>query len=153
MLGIKESALIIVVLSNAEAFTATLKSSHRHQSLSERRTNAGVFKSSSTIPSTRLFSEPEAIVSPFDGGTSDGEGDILELTWDNVEKVLDEMRPFLIQDGGNVSIAEIDGPVVRLQLEGACGTCPSSTQVRIVMAFLFSKSTGLCITNFWIIIL
>lgn len=129
MLGIKESALIIMVFSNAKAFTATVKSSHRHQSLSERRTNAGVFKSTSTIPSTRLFSEPEAIVSPFDGGSSsDGEGEILELTWDNVEKVLDEMRPFLIQDGGNVSIAEIDGPVVRLQLEGACGTCPSSTQ-------------------------
>merc|ERR1711957_189582 len=33
-----------------------------------------------------------------------------------------------IQDGGNVVISEIDGPVVRLQLEGACGTCPSSTQ-------------------------
>ena len=26
-----------------------------------------------------------------------------------------------------MSIAEIDGPVVRLQLEGACGSCPSST--------------------------
>jgi len=38
------------------------------------------------------------------------------------------MRPFLIQDGGNVAIQEIDGPVVRLELQGACGTCPSSTQ-------------------------
>jgi Fe-S cluster biogenesis protein NfuA len=52
----------------------------------------------------------------------------LELTWDNVEAVLDEMRHFLIQDGGNVAIQEIDGPVVRLELQGACGTCPSSTQ-------------------------
>lgn len=42
--------------------------------------------------------------------------------------VLEEMRPYLIQDGGNVKIADIDGPVVKLQLEGACGTCPSSTQ-------------------------
>jgi len=42
--------------------------------------------------------------------------------------VLEEMRPYLIQDGGNVAIAEIDGPVVRLELQGACGTCPSSTQ-------------------------
>ena len=31
--------------------------------------------------------------------------------------VLDEMRPFLIQDGGNVAIKEIDGPVVRLELQ------------------------------------
>jgi lysyl-tRNA synthetase class 2 len=27
---------------------------------------------------------------------------------------------------GNVRLAEIDGPVVKLELEGACGTCPSS---------------------------
>lgn len=53
---------------------------------------------------------------------------MLELTFENVDLVLDEMRPYLIQDGGNVRIEEIDGPVVRLQLEGACGTCPSSTQ-------------------------
>jgi len=52
----------------------------------------------------------------------------LELTWDNVELVLEEMRPYLIQDGGNVVISEIDGPVVRLELVGECGTCPSSTQ-------------------------
>lgn len=60
--------------------------------------------------------------------TSDGsDGEILDLTWDNVELVLDEMRPFLIQDGGNVAIDDIDGPVVKLELQGACGTCPSST--------------------------
>jgi len=52
----------------------------------------------------------------------------LELTWENVDAVLDEMRQFLIDDGGNVVISEIDGPVVKLELQGACGTCPSSTQ-------------------------
>lgn len=52
----------------------------------------------------------------------------LELTWDNVDLVLEEMRPYLVQDGGNVVISEIDGPVVRLELVGECGTCPSSTQ-------------------------
>ena len=57
-----------------------------------------------------------------------GDDDVLELTWDNVDRVLDEMRPYLIQDGGNVAIADIDGPVVRLELQGECGTCPSSTQ-------------------------
>jgi len=71
----------------------------------------------------------DTIVSPFDdtsGGTENAreasttttklEGP-LDLTWENVEAVLDEMRPFLIQDGGNVAIQEIDGPVVRLQLQ------------------------------------
>lgn len=29
-------------------------------------------------------------------------------------------------DGGNVALHEIDGNVVRLKLQGACGACPSS---------------------------
>ena len=47
----------------------------------------------------------------------------LSLTNENVEKVLDELRPFLISDGGNVEIAEIDGPIVKVRLQGACGSC------------------------------
>ncbi|MCU0536871.1 MAG: NifU family protein [Hydrococcus sp. Prado102] len=51
----------------------------------------------------------------------------LALTPDNVEQVLDEMRPYLMADGGNVELVEIDGPIVKLRLQGACGSCPSST--------------------------
>ncbi len=51
----------------------------------------------------------------------------MELTNDNVETVLDELRPYLIADGGNVELVDIDGPIVKLRLQGACGTCPSST--------------------------
>ena len=50
----------------------------------------------------------------------------LALTNDNVEKVLDELRPYLMAGGGNVGLVELDGPVVRLRLQGACGSCPSS---------------------------
>lgn len=50
----------------------------------------------------------------------------LPLTADNVESVLDEIRPYLISDGGNVALHEIDGNVVRLKLQGACGSCPSA---------------------------
>lgn len=50
----------------------------------------------------------------------------MELTSENVEKVLDELRPYLMSDGGNVELVEVDGPVVRLRLQGACGSCPSS---------------------------
>ena len=49
------------------------------------------------------------------------------LTRDNVEQVLDEMRPYLMADGGNVELVDIDGPIVKLRLQGACGSCPSST--------------------------
>ncbi len=51
----------------------------------------------------------------------------MALTNENVEKVLDELMPFLVADGGNVEIVEIDGPVVKVRLQGACGSCPSST--------------------------
>ncbi|KAL5158297.1 NifU-like protein 3, chloroplastic [Glycine soja] len=50
----------------------------------------------------------------------------LPLTEENVEKVLDEVRPGLMADGGNVALHEIDGLVVVLKLQGACGSCPSS---------------------------
>ena len=50
----------------------------------------------------------------------------LALTNENVEKVLDDLRPYLMADGGNVELVELDGPVVKLRLQGACGSCPSS---------------------------
>ncbi|XWS73271.1 hypothetical protein CRYUN_Cryun02cG0113500 [Craigia yunnanensis] len=52
---------------------------------------------------------------------------VLPLTEENVQKVLDEVRPGLKADGGNVALHEIDGLVVVLKLQGACGSCPSST--------------------------
>ncbi len=51
----------------------------------------------------------------------------LALTAENVESVLDELRPYLMSDGGNVELVEVEGPIVRLRLQGACGSCPSST--------------------------
>lgn len=50
----------------------------------------------------------------------------MELTTDNVEKILDDLRPYLMSDGGNVELVEIEGPIVKLRLQGACGSCPSS---------------------------
>jgi Fe-S cluster biogenesis protein NfuA len=43
-----------------------------------------------------------------------------------VEDVLNELRPYLMADGGNVELVDIDGPIVKLRLQGACGSCPSS---------------------------
>nr|MDJ0648032.1 NifU family protein [Xenococcaceae cyanobacterium MO_188.B19] len=43
------------------------------------------------------------------------------------ETVLDELRPYLMADGGNVELVDIEGPIVKLRLQGACGSCPSST--------------------------
>jgi len=42
----------------------------------------------------------------------------------NVEKALDEIRPFLQSDGGDISLVSIeDGKLVKVQLEGACVGC------------------------------
>jgi Fe-S cluster biogenesis protein NfuA len=42
----------------------------------------------------------------------------------NVEKALDEIRPFLQSDGGDINLLSIeDGKFVRVQLVGACTSC------------------------------
>jgi Fe-S cluster biogenesis protein NfuA len=44
-----------------------------------------------------------------------------------VEQALEGIRPYLEADGGNVKVLEItDEKVVRLELLGACGSCPMS---------------------------
>lgn len=47
---------------------------------------------------------------------------------EDVKKVLDEIRPALRADGGDMELVELteDG-TVRLRLTGACGHCPMST--------------------------
>nr|WP_317631086.1 NifU family protein [uncultured Flavobacterium sp.] len=41
-----------------------------------------------------------------------------------VEKALEEIRPFLISDGGDISLIDIeDGKHVKVRLEGACTSC------------------------------
>lgn len=41
----------------------------------------------------------------------------------NVEKALEEIRPFLINDGGDITLLSIENSVVKVQLEGACKGC------------------------------
>ncbi len=42
----------------------------------------------------------------------------------NVEKALEEIRPFLQSDGGDISLISIDDEkIVKVKLEGACVGC------------------------------
>ena len=44
-----------------------------------------------------------------------------------VEKALDSIRPYLQADGGNVKVLEVtEDNLVKLELLGACGSCPMS---------------------------
>jgi Fe-S cluster biogenesis protein NfuA len=50
-----------------------------------------------------------------------------ETILERVEKALDEIRPYLETDGGDVKVIEVnEDMVVSLELLGACGTCPMS---------------------------
>jgi Fe-S cluster biogenesis protein NfuA len=47
---------------------------------------------------------------------------------ERVEEVLDQVRPALQADGGNVELVDVsDDGVVSVKLTGACGSCPMST--------------------------
>lgn len=47
---------------------------------------------------------------------------------EQIEAVLDELRPTLMADGGNVELVDIsDDGVVSVKLVGACSSCPMST--------------------------
>ena len=44
-----------------------------------------------------------------------------------ISKALDEeIRPRLIQDGGDVELVDVEGPLVTVALRGKCGSCKSS---------------------------
>lgn len=46
---------------------------------------------------------------------------------EQVEQVLSEIRPALQADGGNVELVDVtDEGVVKVRLQGACGSCPMS---------------------------
>lgn len=44
-----------------------------------------------------------------------------------IQAVLQDVRPILIADGGDVELYDVDGDVVKVLLKGACGSCESST--------------------------
>ncbi|XVE73481.1 hypothetical protein DITRI_Ditri11bG0121300 [Diplodiscus trichospermus] len=50
-----------------------------------------------------------------------------ELTAQNVDLVLEDVRPYLIADGGNVDVLSVEDGIISLKLQGACESCPSST--------------------------
>jgi Fe-S cluster biogenesis protein NfuA len=45
---------------------------------------------------------------------------------DRVLQALEKIRPYLKEDGGDISLVEVDLPVVRVKLHGACETCNMS---------------------------
>jgi Fe-S cluster biogenesis protein NfuA len=49
------------------------------------------------------------------------------MTNENVKTVLDQIRPALQADGGDVELVGVKDGIVSVRLTGACGGCPMST--------------------------
>ncbi|MDY6861414.1 MAG: NifU family protein [Thermodesulfobacteriota bacterium] len=45
---------------------------------------------------------------------------------EDVEKVLQQIRPALQADGGDIELIDVDDGIVKVKLTGACGSCPMS---------------------------
>jgi len=43
---------------------------------------------------------------------------------EQVKKLLEEIRPRLQADGGDVELVSVEGGTVRVRLQGACAGCP-----------------------------
>ncbi len=57
-----------------------------------------------------------------------GNENSVKTVFQKVEDALQNIRPYLEADGGDVKVLEVsDGGVVTLELLGACGSCPMST--------------------------
>jgi Fe-S cluster biogenesis protein NfuA len=52
---------------------------------------------------------------------------VVEEMKEEVESVLDTLRPQLMQDGGNVELVDIEDGIVKVRLVGSCSSCSSST--------------------------
>ncbi len=62
-----------------------------------------------------------------------------------VEKILDEVRPQLQADGGNIELVDVIDGVVRVKLKGSCAGCPMAAMTlrNGVERYLKSKIPGI----------
>ena len=63
----------------------------------------------------------------LDTGTEATPQELSEIEQKIVTLLNDEIRPAIAQDGGDLTYMGFEDGVVKIQMIGACGTCPSST--------------------------
>lgn len=51
---------------------------------------------------------------------------MVESVTKRVEKALDELRPQLRADGGDIELVEVNNGVVTVKMKGTCAGCPMS---------------------------
>lgn len=50
-----------------------------------------------------------------------------ETLYQRVDKALDQIRPAIRMDGGEVELVDVEDGVAKVRMVGACGGCPMST--------------------------
>ncbi|XP_022757788.1 nifU-like protein 1, chloroplastic [Durio zibethinus] len=111
----------LISSSSTQALTKTLQipqflSLNQRRRVSPTRILQKAVKASSSSPSASTDSSPGLYSSQQ-----------FELTAQNVDRVLEDVRPYLIADGGNVDVLSVEDGIISLKLQGACESCPSST--------------------------
>ncbi len=46
---------------------------------------------------------------------------------EQVEKAIEEVRPNLQADGGDIELVDVENGIAKVRLKGACAGCPMST--------------------------
>ena len=125
---IRDSKDAVAIADSAEASVDKRSAQER---LADAVGNDGTKASSIESP----FAEEAVDLDSYVIGPNTSTG--IEFTKENVDKVLDEVRPYLIADGGNVEVVSVDEFTrsVSLSLQGACGSCPSSTVRMQIISF------------------
>ncbi|KAL6954306.1 NifU-like protein 1, chloroplastic [Sarracenia purpurea var. burkii] len=109
------------------SLTTTALSRNRFQSFPEIPNKFHKSTSLVSFEIHRLISKKWAVKSSTSGSPGLYSAKKFELTPQNVDMVLEDVRPYLIADGGNVDVVSVEDGVISLKLQGACGSCPSST--------------------------
>ncbi len=50
-----------------------------------------------------------------------------ETLFQRVDRALDQIRPAIRMDGGEVELVDVEDGVAKVRMMGACGGCPMST--------------------------
>ncbi len=56
-----------------------------------------------------------------------GERNMVEELYQRVDRALDQIRPAIRMDGGEVELIDVEEGIARVRMMGACGGCPMST--------------------------
>lgn len=56
-----------------------------------------------------------------------GEKNMVEELYQRVDRALDQIRPAIRMDGGEVELIDVEEGIARVRMMGACGGCPMST--------------------------